>query len=203
MKIFCVGRNYAEHAKELNNEVPANPVIFMKPPTALLKSENPFIYPEFTSDLHYEGEIVLRIGKNGKKIQEKFAHKYIDAFTIGFDLTARDIQNDLKSKGLPWELAKGFDGSAVIGNFLKVGDSPNFPTLQFSIQKNGTVVQNGNTMDMIFSFDKIISFVSQYFTLQQGDLIFTGTPKGVGALVIGDILEGFYNELKLIRLEIN
>lgn len=203
MKIFCVGRNYAEHAKELNNEVPANPVIFMKPPTALLKSENPFIYPEFTSDLHYEGEIVLRIGKNGKKIQEKFAHKYIDAFTIGFDLTARDIQNDLKSKGLPWELAKGFDGSAVIGNFLKVGDSPNFPTLQFSIQKNGTVVQNGNTMDMIFSFDKIISFVSQYFTLQQGDLIFTGTPKGVGALVIGDILEGIYNELKLIRLEIN
>ena len=203
MKIFCVGRNYAEHAKELNNEVPANPVIFMKPPTALLKSENPFIYPEFTSDLHYEGEIVLRIGKNGKKIQEKFAHKYIDAFTIGFDLTARDIQNDLKSKGLPWELAKGFDGSAVIGNFLKVGDSPNFPTLLFSIQKNGTVVQNGNTMDMIFSFDKIISFVSQYFTLQQGDLIFTGTPKGVGALVIGDILEGFYNELKLIRLEIN
>jgi 2-keto-4-pentenoate hydratase/2-oxohepta-3-ene-1,7-dioic acid hydratase in catechol pathway len=202
MKIFCIGRNYAEHAKELNNELPENPVVFMKPTTALLKDGQAFFFPDFTNDLHYEGEIVLRIGKNGKKIQEKFAHKYIDAFTIGFDLTARDIQNDLKSKGLPWELAKGFDGSAVIGNFIKVNENINLSELEFSILKNDIVVQKGNTANMIFSFYKIISFISQYFTFQQGDLIFTGTPKGVGALAIGDVLSGNYNGEKVVSVEI-
>ncbi|MBK6340474.1 MAG: fumarylacetoacetate hydrolase family protein [Bacteroidetes bacterium] len=202
MKIFCIGRNYAEHAKELNNELPENPVVFMKPTTALLKDGQAFYYPDFTNDLHYEGEIVLRIGKNGKKIQEKFANKYIDAFTIGFDLTARDIQNDLKSKGLPWELAKGFDGSAIIGNFIKINENINLSELKFSILKNDVTVQMGNAADMIFSFERVISFVSQYFTLQQGDLIFTGTPKGVGALAIGDVLNGFYDGEKLVSVEI-
>ncbi|MBK9634668.1 MAG: fumarylacetoacetate hydrolase family protein [Bacteroidetes bacterium] len=202
MKIFCIGRNYAEHAKELKNELPENPVVFMKPTTALLKDGQAFFYPDFTNDLHYEGEIVLRIGKNGKKIQEKFAHKYIDAFTIGFDLTARDIQNDLKSKGLPWELAKGFDGSAIIGNFIKINENINLSELKFSILKNDVTVQMGNAADMIFSFERVISFVSQYFTLQQGDLIFTGTPKGVGALAIGDVLNGFYDREKLVSVEI-
>ena len=202
MKIFCIGRNYAEHAKELNNELPENPVVFMKPTTALLKDGQAFFYPDFTNDLHYEGEIVLRIGKNGKKIQEKFANKYIDAFTIGFDLTARDIQNDLKSKGLPWELAKGFDGSAIIGNFIKINENINLSELKFSILKNDVTVQMGNAADMIFSFERVISFVSQYFTLQQGDLIFTGTPKGVGALAIGDVLNGFYDREKLVSVEI-
>ncbi|MBK8674665.1 MAG: fumarylacetoacetate hydrolase family protein [Bacteroidetes bacterium] len=202
MKIFCIGRNYAEHAKELKNELPENPVVFMKPTTALLKDGQAFYYPDFTNDLHYEGEIVLRIGKNGKKIQEKFAHKYIDAFTIGFDLTARDIQNDLKSKGLPWELAKGFDGSAIIGNFIKINENINLSELKFSILKNDVTVQMGNAADMIFSFERVISFVSQYFTLQQGDLIFTGTPKGVGALAIGDVLNGFYDREKLVSVEI-
>ncbi|MBL0080350.1 MAG: fumarylacetoacetate hydrolase family protein [Chitinophagales bacterium] len=202
MKIFCIGRNYAEHAKELKNELPENPVVFMKPTTALLKDGQAFFYPDFTNDLHYEGEIVLRIGKNGKKIQEKFAHKYIDAFTIGFDLTARDIQNDLKSKGLPWELAKGFDGSAIIGNFIKINENINLSELKFSILKNDVTVQMGNAADMIFSFERVISFVSQYFTLQQGDLIFTGTPKGVGALAIGDVLNGYYDGEKLVSVEI-
>ncbi len=202
MKIFCIGRNYAEHAKELNNELPENPVVFMKPTTALLKDGQVFFYPDFTNDLHYEGEIVLRIGKNGKKIQEKFAHKYIDAFTIGFDLTARDIQNDLKSKGLPWELAKGFDGSAIIGHFIKINENINLSELKFSILKNDVTVQKGNAADMIFSFERVISFVSQYFTLQQGDLIFTGTPKGVGALAIGDVLNGYYDGEKLVSVEI-
>jgi len=202
MKIFCIGRNYAEHAKELKNELPENPVVFMKPTTALLKDGQAFFYPDFTNDLHYEGEIVLRIGKNGKKIQEKFAHKYIDAFTIGFDLTARDIQNDLKSKGLPWELAKGFDGSAIIGNFIKINENINLSELKFSILKNDVTVQKGNAADMIFSFERVISFVSQYFTLQQGDLIFTGTPKGVGALAIGDVLNGYYDGEKLVSVEI-
>ena len=202
MKIFCIGRNYAEHAKELKNELPENPVVFMKPTTALLKDGQAFFYPDFTNDLHYEGEIVLRIGKNGKKIQEKFANKYIDAFTIGFDLTARDIQNDLKSKGLPWELAKGFDGSAIIGNFIKINENINLSELKFSILKNDVTVQMGNAADMIFSFERVISFVSQYFTLQQGDLIFTGTPKGVGALAIGDVLNGFYDREKLVSVEI-
>ncbi|MBK7137496.1 MAG: fumarylacetoacetate hydrolase family protein [Bacteroidetes bacterium] len=202
MKIFCIGRNYAEHAKELNNELPENPVVFMKPTTALLKDRQAFYYPDFTNDLHYEGEIVLRIGKNGKKIQEKFAHKYIDAFTIGFDLTARDIQNDLKSKGLPWELAKGFDGSAIVGHFIKTIENINLSELKFSILKNDVTVQMGNAADMIFSFERVISFVSQYFTLQQGDLIFTGTPKGVGALAIGDVLNGYYDGEKLVSVEI-
>lgn len=202
MKIFCVGRNYAEHAKELQNEIPTAPVIFMKPPTALSKSGAPLYYPEFTNDLHYEGEIVLRIGKNGKKIQEKFAHKYIDAMTIGFDFTARDVQNELKSKGLPWELAKGFDGAAAIGSFVKIEDIKDFSDIDFIIEKNQKEVQHGNTRDLLFSFQKLIAFISQYFTLQQGDLIFTGTPKGVGPVQVGDVLTGVFKGEIIVSVEI-
>ncbi|MCO5248448.1 MAG: fumarylacetoacetate hydrolase family protein [Chitinophagales bacterium] len=199
MKIFCVGRNYVEHAKELQNEVPDEPVIFMKPSTALLKKDEPLFYPDFTQDLQYEGEIVLKISKNGKKIQEKFADRYFDEISIGFDFTARDLQSKLKSKGLPWELAKSFDGAASVGNFVHKEKYLNEEGhLLFEIFKNDSVVQSGNTSKMLFSFSKIISFVSQYFTLQQGDLIYTGTPAGVGSLKIGDILTGFFADEVII-----
>jgi 2-keto-4-pentenoate hydratase/2-oxohepta-3-ene-1,7-dioic acid hydratase in catechol pathway len=200
MKIFCVGRNYVEHAKELNNEVPESPVIFMKPPTALLQNGAPLYYPEFTKDLHYEGELVVRICKNGKKIAERFAYKYYDAVSLGFDFTARDLQAQLKSKGLPWELAKGFDGAAAIGKFIPkeeaIGEDGNF---HFTILKNENIVQIGNTSHMLFSIDKIISFISSFFTLQQGDLIYTGTPAGVGAIQIGDAMTGFLAEQKVLE----
>jgi len=199
MKIFCVGRNYAEHAKELNNEVPANPVIFMKPPTALLKNGQAFFHPEFSEDVHYEGEIVLRVCKNGKKIDKKFAHKYYDAFTIGFDFTARDIQTEQKKKGWPWEIAKGFDGSAFIGDFIPLQQGQ---LISFTIKKNNQIVQQGDTSMLIFSFDEIISYISKFFTLQQGDLIYTGTPQGVGAVKIGDVLEGFVDNNAIVRCEI-
>lgn len=189
MKIFCVGRNYSEHAKELNNAVPTEPVIFMKPSTALLKSGDTFYYPDFSKSIHYECELILKIGKNGKYIEEKFAHKYIEAISVGIDFTARDVQNKLKEKGLPWELAKAFDGSAVAGNFIPYENIADKNNIRFSLKKNDLVVQQGNSQDMIFSFGKIISFVSQYFTLQKGDLIYTGTPQGVGEVQIGDILE--------------
>ena len=203
MKIFCVGRNYVAHAKELQNEVPDKPVIFMKPQTALLKAEEPLYYPDFTQDLHYEGELVVKISKNGKKIQEKFAHKYYEELSIGFDFTARDLQSKLKSKGLPWELAKGFDGAASVGDFYNknvLKDENGHFT--FKIFKNNMLVQEGNSSFMLFSIDKIISFVSQYFTLQQGDLIYTGTPAGVGALSIGDELKGYFNEQLVINTHI-
>lgn len=200
MKIICVGRNYVEHAKELQNEVPSEPVIFMKAPTALLKSEEALYYPDFTKDLHYEGELVVKIAKNGKKIQEKFAHKYYSEISIGFDFTARDIQNQLKSKGLPWELAKSFDGAASVGTFLPkeelIDENGHY---NFKIYKNNTQVQEGNTAMMLFSIDKIISFISQFITLQQGDLIYTGTPAGVGALKVGDELSGKINEQIVIK----
>ena len=200
MKIFCVGRNYVEHAQELQNEVPEEPVIFMKPATALLKAGEPLYYPDFTQDLQYEGEIVLKISKNGKKIQEKFADRYFDEISIGFDFTARDLQTKLKSKGLPWELAKSFDGAAAIGQFVPK-DKYIHPEghLLFEICKNEIPVQLGNTSKMLFSFSKIISFVSQFFTLQQGDLIYTGTPAGVGSLKIGDILTGFFDKEEIVR----
>lgn len=200
MKIFCVGRNYVEHAKELQNEVPDEPVIFMKAPTSLLKSDEALYYPDFTKDLHYEGELVVKISKNGKKIQEKFAHKYYQELSIGFDFTARDVQNKLKSKGLPWELAKSFDGAASVGTFVtkeSIVDAEGH--FQFQIQKNGVTVQNGNTNCMLFSIDKIISFVSHYFTLQQGDLIYTGTPAGVGPVQIGDELSGYFGEQFIVK----
>ena len=199
MKIFCVGRNYSEHAKELNNAVPESPVIFMKPATALLKDGAPFYYPEFSKSIHYECELVIKINKNGKHIQEKFARKYFDEITVGIDFTARDIQNNLKAKGLPWELAKGFDGSAVLGNFIPMENLSLENGIHFSLKKNDTVVQQGNSNDMIFSIEKIIAFVSSYFTLQKGDLIYTGTPAGVGEVAIGDTLQGFIGDTLLMQ----
>lgn len=201
MKIFCVGRNYAEHAKELNNAVPENPLIFMKPPTALLKDDKPFYYPNFSNDIHYEVELVIKISKNGKKINPKFAHKYYQEFTLGIDFTARDIQTQLKEKGHPWEIAKGFDSSAVIGAFLNKEDY-DLENLNFSLLKNSQIVQNGNTKQMIYNIDTIISYLSNYYMLQTGDLIYTGTPKGVGAVSIGDKLIGKIEEKEIFYTEI-
>ncbi|MCC6516671.1 MAG: fumarylacetoacetate hydrolase family protein [Chitinophagales bacterium] len=200
MKIFCVGLNYKEHIVEMKHfAFPDNPVIFMKPPTALLKNGQAFFHPEFSQDVHYEGEIVLRVCKNGKKIDKKFAHKYYDAFTIGFDFTARDIQAEQKKKGWPWEIAKGFDGSAFIGDFIPLQQGQ---LISFTIKKNNQIVQQGDTSMLIFSFDEIISYISKFFTLQQGDLIYTGTPQGVGAVKIGDVLEGFVDNNAIVRCEI-
>lgn len=202
MKIFCIGRNYVEHAKELNNPVPTSPVIFMKPPTALLLNNRPFYYPDFTKNLHYEGEIVLRICKNGRSVQPEFANRYYDAIGFGIDFTARDLQDKLKEKGQPWELAKGFDRSAPLGKFFLTEDIPNMSNIHFQLRKNGVLVQDGYTKDMIFSFDNIICAISQYFMLQKGDYIFTGTPSGVGPVVPGDVLEGFIEDAPVLRCEI-
>ena len=186
MKIFCIGRNYLDHIKELSHEVPESPVVFMKPPTALLKSPAEFYLPSFSNNVQYEGEIVLKICKNGKKISEKFSRTYYNEYTIGIDFTARDLQNKLKDKGLPWELCKSFDGSAVTGNFLAFSDDTT--SITFDFYHNDILVQHGDTHYMMYSFDYIIHYISQYFTLQQGDLIFTGTPAGVGKIKIGDSL---------------
>ena len=201
MKIICIGRNYSEHAKELKNEIPDKPVVFLKPQTALLKDNKPFYYPEWTKDLHYETELVLKVCKQGKYIDEKFARKYFDEVTVGIDFTARDIQSQQKAKGLPWEIAKAFDNSAVIGEFRKANVVDN-NRINFSMKLNGTEVQKGNTNDTIFSFEKIIAYASQFFTLQTGDLIFTGTPAGVGAVKIGDRLEGFLESEKVFDFEV-
>jgi 2-keto-4-pentenoate hydratase/2-oxohepta-3-ene-1,7-dioic acid hydratase in catechol pathway len=201
MKIFCIGRNYTEHAKELNNEVPENPVIFMKPATALLKENQPFFYPEWTKDLHYETELVFRICKQGKYIKEKFAHKYYDKISVGIDFTARDLQAYQKSKGLPWEIAKAFDNSAVIGHFFDY--MPKETGINFSLHKNGQKVQQGNTLQMIYGIDKLIEYISQFFSLQVGDLIYTGTPAGVGPVQIGDNLEGFLEGEKVFECKIS
>lgn len=202
MKIFCVGRNYIDHAKELGNAVPEEPVIFMKPKSALLQPHAPFYYPEFSNELHYELELVVRISKNGKYIPEKQALKYIDAISVGIDFTARDVQAELKKKGLPWEKAKAWDNSAVIGNWYPLPQDLGKEELLFSMKKNNEVVQSGNSKDMIFSFAHIIAHVSQYFSLNIGDLIYTGTPAGVGEVVVGDVLEGFYGKEKAFELEI-
>lgn len=201
MKIFCVGRNYVEHAKELNNDIPEYPLIFMKPPSALLKDNKPFYYPDFSNDIHYEVEVVVKISKNGKKISTKFAHKYYNELTLGIDFTARDIQNKLKEKGHPWEIAKGFDNSAVIGTFFNKKDC-DIENLTFSLVKNEQIVQKGNTQQMIFSIDTIISYISNYYMLQTGDLIYTGTPKGVGNISIGDKLIGKIEEKEIFYTEI-
>ena len=201
MKIICIGRNYAEHAKELGNEVPESPVIFMKPDTAVLKKGSDFYIPEFSNDVHYELEVVLKISKGGKYIQEENADKYYEEIGLGIDFTARDLQSELKGKGLPWELAKGFDGSAVVSEFYKKEDF-DMKNINFSLMKNKEEVQNGNTSLMIFSPEKIIAFVSQYFTLRVGDLIFTGTPKGVDKVSENDILEAFLEDQKVFDLRI-
>lgn len=202
MKIFCVGRNYTDHAKELGNAVPDEPVIFMKPKSALLQPHTPFYYPEFTNELHYECELVLRISKNGKYIQEKFAGKYYDAVTVGIDFTARDLQKELKEKGLPWEKAKAWDNSAAIGKWVPVAELKNKKDISFGLNKNGESVQKGGSAQMIFSFDNLIAYISNFFSINIGDLIFTGTPAGVGELVVGDDIEGFLEETSLLTLEV-
>ncbi len=202
MKIICVGRNYADHVKELGNEIPEEPVIFMKPKSALLQSHTPFYYPEFSNELHYECELVLRVCKNGKYIQERHASNYFNGITVGIDFTARDIQNELKAKGLPWEKAKAFDNSAAVGKFVDITPAFNKKNVNFSLLKNKEEVQKGNSGSMIFSFDALISNISNYFSLNIGDLIFTGTPAGVGECVVGDILEAFYEKDNLLTVEV-
>ncbi|MDB5061459.1 MAG: 2-hydroxyhepta-2,4-diene,7-dioate isomerase [Mucilaginibacter sp.] len=198
MKIIAIGRNYAEHAKELNNPVPSVPVIFMKPDTALLKDNKPFYHPEFSQDVHHEIEIVLKVSKEGKHISEKFAANYFEEIALGIDFTARDIQTKHKEKGLPWELAKAFDGSAPVSNFVPKSQFANMYNIGFNLDINGETRQQGNTKDLLFSFERIIAFVSQYITLKKGDLIFTGTPQGVAKVNIGDRLEGFLEGEKLL-----
>lgn len=201
MKIICIGRNYAAHAKELNNPLPTKPVVFMKPSTALLVNEKPFYYPEFSKDIHYEAEIVLKIGKNGRHVAEEFAHKYYTEIALGIDFTARDLQQQCKEKGHPWEIAKGFDGSAVIGPFMPI-EKVNRNAIQFHLDKNGETVQSGNTKDMTFSFDQIIAYVSKFFKLTMGDYIYTGTPAGVGPITIGDQYEGYIEGQKMLSCTI-
>jgi len=202
MKIFCVGRNYVAHAQELGNEVPDEPIIFMKPKSALLQAHTPFYYPEFTNELHYECELVLRISKNGKYIQDRFASKYYDAITTGIDFTARDIQDELKKKGLPWEKAKSWDNSAVVGKWIPCADVKNKKDINFKLSKNKEIVQQSNSGLMINNFDKIVAYISNYFSVNIGDLVFTGTPAGVGECVVGDELEGFIGEENLFTVEI-
>jgi len=204
MKILCIGRNYIDHAKEMNSPVPKSPVIFMKPETALLPKNHPFHYPSFTHDLHYEVEIVVRINRVGKHIEERFAHKYYNEIGIGIDFTARDLQAELKQKGLPWEKAKAWDHSAPLSNkFIQVKDINELSTIPFSLKKNGRIVQEGNTSDMIFSIDQLIMEISKYFTLKIGDLIFTGTPAGVGSVAIGDELEAFIEDRSMLHFKVN
>jgi acylpyruvate hydrolase len=198
MKIIAIGRNYVEHAKELNNPVPTSPVIFMKPDTALLKDNKAFYHPDFSQDIHHEIEVVLKVSKEGKHISEKFAANYFDEIALGIDFTARDIQQKHKEKGLPWELAKAFDNSAPISNFVPKTQFADLYQLDFNLDVNGESRQVGNTKDLIFSFEYIIAYVSQYITLKKGDLIFTGTPQGVAKVNIGDRLEGYLENEKLL-----
>jgi 2-keto-4-pentenoate hydratase/2-oxohepta-3-ene-1,7-dioic acid hydratase in catechol pathway len=202
MKIICVGRNYAEHIKELNNEQPDDPVIFLKPETAIPLKNEPFFYPDFSSDVHYEVEILVKINRVGKNIDEKFAHKYYDELGIGVDFTARDVQSTLKAKGLPWELAKGFNGSAPISGFVPKTDFANLQDINFRLDVNGETKQLGNTGMMLFKIDYLISFVSRYFLLQQGDILFTGTPKGVGPVTVGDRLTAFIEDRNMLELDV-
>ena len=202
MKIICVGRNYVDHAKELGNDIPDEPVIFMKPKSALLQTHTPFYYPEFSNELHYEVELVLRICKNGRYIPERQANKYYNALTVGIDFTARDMQNELKAKGLPWEKAKAWDNSAIIGKWVDTTPTLLKEPINFSLKNNEVIVQEGLSDDMMFSFDQIIAHISNYFSLNIGDLVFTGTPAGVGECVVGDILEGFLEKEKMFELEI-
>ena len=202
MKIICIGRNYTAHAKELNNAVPSEPVFFLKPDTAISKNNQPFFYPDFSKDIQHEVELVIKINRLGKNIEEQFASRYYNEIGIGIDFTARDIQQQCKDKGLPWEKAKAFDGSAPLGNFVSKNSLKDLANLPFHLNINGKTVQRGNTNNMIFSFDAIIAYVSQFFTLKIGDLIFTGTPAGVGPVHPGDLLECYIEEKKLLKFGI-
>ena len=200
MKIICVGRNYAEHAKELGNAVPEAPVLFMKAKNALLLPGKPFYYPEFSKDIHYEAELVVKICKNGKHIAERFARKYYDQITVGLDFTARDVQQRQKEKGLPWEIAKAFDDSAAVGTFQPIPENQNVQDYRFELRKNGITVQNGHAADMLNAIDKIIAYASTFFSLNIGDLLFTGTPAGVGSVELSDRLEGFLEGMPVLEV---
>jgi 2-keto-4-pentenoate hydratase/2-oxohepta-3-ene-1,7-dioic acid hydratase in catechol pathway len=202
MKIICIGRNYTEHIAELQNERPSEPVVFLKPDSAVLLKQHPFVIPEFSNDIHHEVEVLVKINKVGKYIDAKFAHKYYDEIGLGIDFTARDLQSQLKEKGLPWEKAKAFDGSAVIGDFLSKKIFNSLENLTFELTNNGETVQKGNTNMMLWKIDELIAYVSQYFTLKIGDIIFTGTPAGVARVNPNDILEGFLEENKLFRIQV-
>jgi acylpyruvate hydrolase len=202
MKIIAVGRNYSEHIDELKNERPSEPVIFMKPETAMLKKNSPFYHPDFSNDIHHEVELILRICKEGKNVEEKYAHKYYDGIGIGIDFTARDLQEIAKAKGLPWDLAKGFNGSAPVSEFLPISQIKNLQNIDFSLKVNGNEKQKGNSSMMLFSFDQIIAYISKFILLKKGDIIFTGTPKGVSKISIGDRLEAFIENKKLLDFEI-
>jgi acylpyruvate hydrolase len=202
MKIICIGRNYVEHARELNNPLPDEPVFFLKPDTALVIRNRPFFYPEFSANIHYEVELVLKIRKNGRHIRPEFAASYYEEIGIGIDFTARDVQDKLKKKGLPWEAAKAFDGSAPVSNFVPLAKFPDPGKIQFKLKKNGELVQDGNSGLMIFDFDSILVHVSKYVTLKMGDLVFTGTPAGVGSVTIGDRLEAFIEDELLLKCDI-
>ena len=202
MKIICIGRNYVAHINELANERPTEPIIFLKPDTAVLLKKFPFVIPEFTNDVHYEVEILVKINKVGKYIESKFAHKYYDEIGLGIDFTARDVQDKLKAKGLPWEKAKGFDGSAVIGEFVSKDVFSSMENIDFSLSKNGTTVQKSNSSLMLFKIDELIAEVSKYFTLKKGDILFTGTPEGVAAVAPNDVLEGFLNDKSMFRINV-
>ena len=203
MKIICIGRNYSEHAKELGNETPTEPIFFLKPDSAKHIASTPFYIPEFTNDVHYEVELLVKINKLGKHIEERFAHTYYEQIGLGIDFTARDLQRDCKSKGLPWEKAKAFDNSAVIGKkFFSKNEFNGMDDISFHLDINGEQVQIGNSGDMIFTVDKIIAYISQFMTLKIGDIIFTGTPSGVGPVKIGDKLEGFLEGVKVFKVNV-
>ena len=200
MKIICIGRNYIEHTKELGNPIPKEPLVFLKPETALQPNGHPFFIPDFSNNIHYETEIVIKINKLGKHIEEKFAHKYYSQIGLGIDFTARDIQELCKRKGLPWEKSKGFDGSAQISKIFIDKSNMDLENISFKLEKNGEIVQNGNSKNMIFHFDKIISYISQFYTLKIGDLIYTGTPEGVGKVTEGDVLIGYIEEKEMLKV---
>ncbi|WP_405292243.1 fumarylacetoacetate hydrolase family protein [Algibacter sp. Ld11] len=202
MKLICIGRNYTEHIEELNNEKPEEPVVFLKPDTAILLKKQPFFIPDFSDDVHYEVEVLVKINRVGKHIDRKFAHKYYEEIGLGIDFTARDLQAKLKSKGLPWEKAKSFDGAAVVGDWMPVGDIENVDDINFSLKKNDFIVQNGNTSHMLWKIDELIEYVSKYFTLKIGDIIFTGTPSGVGKVIANDKLKGFIENKELFSITV-
>ena len=202
MKIICIGRNYGKHIEELQNERPSEPVVFLKPDSAVLLKQHPFVIPEFSNDVHHEVEILVKINKVGKYIEPRFASNYYDEIGLGIDFTARDVQNQLKEKGLPWEKAKAFDGSAVIGDFLSKNDFNSLENISFELRNNGNAVQKGNTSHMLWKIDELIAHVSQFFTLKKGDILFTGTPEGVNAVKPNDVLEGFIENKKLFRIQV-
>jgi len=202
MKILAIGQNYTEHNKELNSNHPSEPVVFMKPDTALLRNNKPFYLPDFSEDLHYETELIIKINRLGKNIDPKFAHRYYSEIGLGVDFTARDLQRKLKNEGKPWEISKAFDNSAVIGEFLPVSMFPDVQDIHFSLQLNNNIVQNGHSADMIFPVNELIAYVSRFFTLKIGDILFTGTPAGVGKIAVGDRLTGYINENKMFDFKI-